>query len=626
MSKSQITIGIDLGTTNSVVAMLEGNEPIILPTAEGSLLCPSVVSFSETGKGYVIGEVAKRQLIVNPDYTVSSIKRIIGTDETVTVGKDIYTPEQISAMILKKLKDDASEYIGEEVTQAVITVPAYFNDSQRQSTRDAGRIAGLNVLRIINEPTAAAISYGLQNERDHTVLVWDLGGGTFDVSVLHIQDGVFKVLATTGDNHLGGDDWDNALAKYLRHQFETENELSLEEENLALHRLVDSAEKAKIELSSLETTEINLPFLHVSEDETAYHFNTKITRKEFEAITASLRERMVQPTWQALSDAGLTPENVDEVLLIGGSTKTPSVRIMAEEIMKKPAISGINPDLAVAMGAALQGGILSGDVTNMSLLDVTPLSLGVEMANGGFARIIERNSQVPYSASRTFTTSKDDQTGVTINLIQGERDLAAMNKKLESFTLEGVRKAKRGLPRIDVIFHLDEEGILNITAKDQITKAENSISVIANSGLTDNDVERMIKEAEEMANTDKSIIESLLVHKDAENTLKEANRTLKLYKDRLNHTSKQHIISKTSILRYNLNNGDSMQIKLAIKDLEGEIVRVIGAMDTQSAGLTTTITASKEEELLAKQEEEAQQSEADALLASLPEYVAASGK
>jgi len=611
-NKSQITIGIDLGTTNSAVAILEGNEPVIIPTAEGSLLCPSVVSFSETGNGYIVGEVAKRHLVVNPEYTASSVKRIMGSDKKITIGDTTYTPEEISAMILRKLKDDASNYIGEEITRAVITVPAYFNDAQRQSTRDAGKIAGLNVLRIINEPTAAAISYGLQNEHDHTVLVWDLGGGTFDVSILHIQNGNFKVLSTTGDNQLGGYDWDNILAEYLRKQFETDNNISLDGETLALHRLIDAAEKAKISLSTMEQAEINLPFLYVKNDD-AHHFTTKITRKEFEAITASLRERMVQPTWQALTDAGLAPTQVSEILLIGGSTKMPAVKKMAEEIMKKEAVTSVNPDLAVAMGAALQGGILSGEVKNLSLLDVTPLSLGVEMANGGFARIVERNTHVPHRATRTFTTAKNNQTVVTINLIQGERDLANMNKLLGSFTLEGIRKAKRGLPRIDVTFDIDEDGIVHITAIDQITRAKESVSIVANSGLTDRDVQRMLKDAEDMATADHAILESILVQKDAEQALKEANRTLNMYDEKIDHTDKQRIISKISALRYYLNNSDFTQTKMAIQELENEIVRVIGAIDiivVKNNDLQTEVEA----EANAKSE-----ADAEALLASLPE-------
>ncbi|HEY3375985.1 MAG TPA: molecular chaperone DnaK [Armatimonadota bacterium] len=517
-------IGIDLGTTNSVVAVLERGEPRVIPTAEGGRLCPSVVAFAPSGDRYV-GDIAKRQLLTHPARTIASIKRHIGTTHTVTVDDRSYTPPEISAMILQKLRDDAERYLGEPVNKAVITVPAYFSDAQRQATKDAGRIAGLEVIRIVNEPTAAALAYGLDRQQAHTVLVWDLGGGTFDVSILSLGDGIFQVLATNGDTHLGGDDWDEALARYLLNVFRERTGIDLSTDRMGWQRLKDAAETAKMQLSAHELTHINLPFL-AAVDGQPKHLELPLTRREFEALTGSLRERMIAPTLQALSDAGMTTDSIDAVLLVGGSTRMPAVQKLANDTLRHEPVVGVNPDEVVALGAAVQGGIISGELANLVLLDVTPLSLGLETANGGFVRIIPRNTTIPTSETKAFTTSRDNQQAVEIHVLQGERELAVQNKSLGRFSLRGIRPAPRGLPRIDVTFDIDENGIVHVSARDQATGVSQQVVVTASSGLSEADVQAMINEAELFAKIDQEILEETTQRRQGEQLLASVNARL----------------------------------------------------------------------------------------------------
>ncbi|HEY3417607.1 MAG TPA: molecular chaperone DnaK, partial [Armatimonadota bacterium] len=486
-------LGIDLGTTNSVMAILEGGQPHVIPTAEGRRLCPSVVGFTPSGE-LVVGDIAKRQLITHPQRTIASVKRFIGTRMKITIDERTYAPPEISAMILHKLHRDAETYLGEQITKAVITVPAYFSDSQRQATRDAGRIAGLDVLRIINEPTAAALAYGMDRNDNQTVLAWDLGGGTFDVSLLTIHEGTFRVISTNGDTHLGGDDWDGHLMHHLVKLFREREGIDLQDDRLALQRLKEAAEEAKIRLSTEEETVFSLPFLASVEGQ-ARHLEAKITRAEFEELTADLRKRMVGPTVQAMKDAELKPYELDGIILVGGSTRMPAIQAMVQSVLLSKPIVGVNPDEVVALGAAIQGGIISGEITRMKLYDITPLSLGIETKGGVFTRIIPRNTPIPISASQTFTTAHDSQTSVEIHVLQGERDFAANNKSLGRFTLKGIAPAARGKARIEVAFALDANGIVQITATDQATGARQQVEVTASSGMTEEEIQTMIVES-----------------------------------------------------------------------------------------------------------------------------------
>jgi len=493
-------IGIDLGTTNSVVAYLEGGEPVIIPNTEGGRLTPSVVGFSKTGE-LLVGAIAKRQAVSNPDRTIASIKRHMGTTHAVKIDGKEYSPQEISAMILRKLKGDAEAYLGETVDKAIITVPAYFTDSQRQATKDAGKIAGLEVLRIINEPTAAALAYGLDKSQDHTVLVFDLGGGTFDVSILELGDGLFEVKATSGNNRLGGDDFDQRVQDHLVKEFKRDSGIDLSKDRAAVQRLREAAEKAKIELSTLHQTNINLPFITMDADGPK-HLDITLTRAKFEELTADLVEMTMGPTRRALQDAGLEASKIDKVILVGGSTRIPAVQEAVRKLIGKEPHKGVNPDEVVALGAAIQGGVLSGDVKNVVLLDVTPLSLGIETLGGVMTKLIDRNTTIPTSKSQIFSTAGDNQTSVEIHVLQGERSMAADNVTLGRFTLDGIPPAPRGIPKIEVAFDIDVNGIANVRAKDMATGKEQKITITSSTGLSDQDIERMVKDAEKHAAED----------------------------------------------------------------------------------------------------------------------------
>ena len=490
-------IGIDLGTTNSCVAVMEGGEPVVIPNAEGARTTSSVVAFSKNGER-LVGQIAKRQAVANPDGTISSIKRDMGTDRRVDVNDKKYSPPEISAMILQKLKADAEAYLGETVTQAVITVPAYFNDSQRQATKDAGKIAGLEVLRIINEPTAAALAYGLDKDNDEKIMVYDLGGGTFDVSILEIADGVFEVLATSGNNRLGGDDFDAKIVDYLADEFMKDNGIDLRKDKMSLQRLTEAAEKAKIDLSGVASTNVNLPF--ITADATGpKHLDITITRAKFDEITADLVEKTMEPVRSALKDSGLNPSDISKILLVGGSTRIPAVQEAVKKIIDREPTKGINPDECVAVGAAIQGGVLGGDVKGVLLLDVTPLSLGIETEGGICNKIIERNTTIPTKKSRIYSTASDNQPSVTINVLQGEREMAAYNKSLGHFELSGIAPAPRGVPQIEVTFDIDANGIVNVSAKDLGTGASQKITITASSNLSEEEINKAVEDAEKFA-------------------------------------------------------------------------------------------------------------------------------
>lgn len=486
-------VGIDLGTTNSVVAVLEAGEPTVITLSEGSRLCPSVVGFTPTGE-QLVGQIAKRQAITNPHRTFASIKRHMGTDYRVFMEDRAFSAPEISAMVLRKLKADAEAYLGEPVDRAVITVPAYFNDGQRQATKDAGQIAGLEVLRILNEPTAAALAYGLDKSEVHTILVWDLGGGTFDVSILELGDGVFEVKSTSGNTSLGGDDWDSIVVEWLADEFQALNQVDLRADRLALQRLKEAAEKAKIELSAMLSTGINLPFIGVRADG-PLHLELTLSRAKFESLTSGLREKMREPTYQALNDARLSPGQIDKVVLVGGSTRMPAVQNMVRDIFKKDPFKGMNPDEVVAAGAAIQAGVMGGEIKNVILLDVTPLSLGIETMGGVMTRLIPRNTTLPTSKTEVFTTASDSQIAVDIHILQGEREMAADNKSLGRFQLAGIPPAPRGTPKIEVLFDIDVNGIVAVKARDKATGREQQIIVTAASGLTEAEVQQLIAEA-----------------------------------------------------------------------------------------------------------------------------------
>ena len=518
-------IGIDLGTTNSCVAVMEGGEPTVITNQEGARTTPSVVGFAKNGER-LVGQLAKRQAVSNPENTIISIKRHMGTDYKVTVEGKSYTPQEISAMILQKIKADAEAYLGEPVKQAVITVPAYFTDAQRQATKDAGAIAGLEVLRIINEPTAAALAYGVDKDEDGKVLVFDLGGGTFDVSILELGDGVFEVLATSGNNHLGGDDFDQRIMNYLIEEFKKETGIDLSNDKLADQRLKEAAEKAKIELSGVASTNINLPF--ITADATGpKHLDVTLTRAKFEELTADLVEATIEPTRKAMQDAGLSASDIDKVLLVGGSSRIPAVQEAIKKVLGKEPTKNVNPDECVAIGAAIQGGVLVGEVKDVLLLDVTPLSLGIETMGGVFTRIIDRNTTIPTSKSQVFSTAADNQPSVDIHVLQGEREFAADNKTLGRFSLDGIPAAPRGIPQIEVTFDIDANGIVHVKAKDLGTQKEQKITITSSSGLKEEEIDRMVKEAEAHAAEDKARKEELDIKNNADSLVYQAEKALK---------------------------------------------------------------------------------------------------
>lgn len=518
-------IGIDLGTTNSCVAVLEGGEAVVIPNPEGARTTPSVVGFKKDGER-IVGETAKRQAITNPDRTIGSIKRHMGTAYKTTIDDKSFTPQEISAIILQKLKSDAEAYLGQTVTQAVITVPAYFNDSQRQATKDAGKIAGLDVLRIVNEPTAAALAYGADKEGDHTILVYDLGGGTFDVSILELGEGFFEVKATSGDNQLGGDDFDQVIIDYLVAEFKKEQGIDLSKDKAAVQRLKDAAEKAKKELSGVLTTTISLPFITVV-DGVPQHLELNLTRAKFEELSAQLVERTLGPTRQALQDASMTPSDIDKVVLVGGSTRIPAVQEAIKKLIGKEPHKGVNPDEVVALGAAVQAGVLTGDVKDVVLLDVTPLSLGIETAGGVFTKMIERNTTIPTDKSQIFSTYADNQTSVEIHVLQGERSMAADNKTLGRFMLGDIPPAPRGVPQIEVTFEIDANGIVKVSAQDKGTGKTQNITITSSSGLNDNEIDRMMKEAELHAEEDKKRKEMVEVKNNADQLVYTTEKSLK---------------------------------------------------------------------------------------------------
>ena len=518
-------IGIDLGTTNSVVAVMEGGEPTVITTQEGGRLTPSVVGFTKNGER-LVGQLAKRQAVSNPERTISSIKRHMGTKYTVTIdGKD-YTPEQISAMILEKMKGDAERYLGEKVTEAVITVPAYFNDSQRQATKDAGRIAGLDVKRIINEPTAAALAYGIDKSDDKTVLVYDLGGGTFDVSILELGDGVFEVKSTTGDTHLGGDDFDHRIMDWMTDEFKKQNGIDLTGDKMAMQRIREAAEKAKIELSSMMTTNINLPFITAGANG-PQHLDMDLTRAKFDSMTSDLVDRTIQCVHTALSDAKMTVNDIDKILLVGGSSRIPAVQEAIKRVLGKEPAHGVNPDECVAVGAAIQAGVLAGDVKDVLLLDVTPLSLGIETMGGVFTRIIDRNTTIPTSKKQIFSTATDNQPSVDIHVLQGEREMSADNKTLGRFELSGIPAAPRGVPQIEVAFDIDANGIVNVSAKDLGTGKEQKITITSSGSLSKEEVDKMVKEAQANEAADKKRRESVDAKNQADTLIYQAEKTVK---------------------------------------------------------------------------------------------------
>lgn len=575
-------IGIDLGTTNSVVAVMEGGEPVVIANAEGSRITPSVVGFSKTGER-LVGQLAKRQAVSNPDGTVSSIKRYMGTDHKVKIDDKSYGPQEISAMILQKLKADAEAYLGQTVTQAVITVPAYFNDSQRQATKDAGTIAGLEVLRIINEPTAAALAYGLDKGDDHTILVFDLGGGTFDVSILELGDGVFEVKATSGNNRLGGDDFDERVMKWLIEEFKKENGIDLSNDRMALQRLREAAEKAKIELSGVLTTNINLPF--ITADQTGpKHLDVNLTRAKFDELTADLVEGTMGPTRQALSDAGLSPKDIAKVILVGGSTRIPAVQEAIKKFLGKEPHRGVNPDECVAVGAAIQAGVLVGEIKDVLLLDVTPLSLGIETLGGVFTKIIERNTTIPTSKSQTFSTAADNQPSVDIHVLQGEREMATYNKTLGRFQLSDIPPAPRGVPRIEVTFDIDANGIVHVSAKDLGTGKEQKITITSSGGVNKDDIERMVKEAEAHAAEDKKRKEEVEARNNADSLVYQAEKTIKDLGDKADKALVEKVQQAADTLKESLKGSDIEKIKADTEELTKPLYELTSAAYSQGQG------------------------------------------
>ena len=575
-------IGIDLGTTNSCVSVMEGGQPVVIANAEGSRTTPSVVAFTKDGER-LVGQVAKRQAVTNPDRTVISIKREMGTTYKVNIDGKQYTPQDISAMILTKMKETAESYLGEKVTEAVITVPAYFNDSQRQATKDAGRIAGLDVKRIINEPTAASLAYGLDKEENQKILVYDLGGGTFDVSILDIGDGVFEVLSTNGNTRLGGDDFDQRIIDYVAEQFKKENGIDLKQDKIAAQRLKEAAEKAKIELSGTTTANINLPF--ITADATGpKHLDVTLTRAKFDELTSDLVDATIEPMRKALKDAGLTVDQVKKVILVGGSTRIPAVQEAVKRITGKEPFKGINPDECVAIGAAIQGGVLAGDVKDVLLLDVTPLSLGLETEGHIFTRLIDRNTTIPTSKSQIFSTAADGQTTVEINVLQGERQMAYDNKSLGRFQLTGIAPAPRGVPQIEVTFSIDNNGIVNVSAKDKATGHEQQITITASTNLSEEEINQRVKEAEQYAEEDKKRKEEVETLNHADSLIYETEKTLRDNGDKLSDEDKSTVQSEIDAFKKVREGNNAAEIKNAMESFTQKVYQVFGKIYQQQAG------------------------------------------